>query len=332
MEHTNKKTLGQRVRSIQGQQTIVTVLFMIVPVALLILFTYLPFAKMIQFSFYKMKYIGRMKWIGLQNYIAVFTPTDIPEDDILGSLKLSLFYLGGAVVQIALALLLAAILTSGLKHTAFFKGALFFPYLVGGIAVGFIFKFFFTHGFVFDTLLTAVGFKLSSLPYWLSNEHVNNIMLTATSVWRYLGQNVILFIGAMMSVDEDVYEAGAIDGANAWQKFWNITMPGIKTIVVLNLILSISGSISAFEPPYVITNGSFGTSTYFVRMDHIAHVNLQVGLASAMAVVLMVIIILVTLLQKGVSHFLLDEDINGHTYRERRIAQKRAAQAARNVQ
>ncbi|MCH3971362.1 MAG: sugar ABC transporter permease [Oscillospiraceae bacterium] len=328
MKQTGKKQAPVHttsLRSIRGQQRLVTVLFMIVPLFLLILFTYLPFAKMIQFSFFNMKYTGTRRFIGWQNYISVFT-----RSDIFPALKLSLFYMAGAVIQMALALFFATMLTGKLKGGAFFKGALFFPYLICGIAVGYIFKFFFTHGFVLDTLLTSVGFKLQNLPYWLKDTRINNIMLAGTSVWRYLGQNMIMFIGAMMSVDEDVYEAAMIDGANAWQKFWSITMPGIKTMVVLNLILSISGSLSAFEPPYVITNGTFGTGTYFVVMDRIAHVNLKVGLASAMAVVLMILIILVTVLQKVVSHLMLDEDETGHTYRERRAEKKRqAAQAAK---
>lgn len=182
----------------------------------------------------------------------------------MGALKLSLFYLAGAVIQMGLALLLATIFTSGLRRTSLFKGCIFFPYLVCGIALGFIFKFFFTHGYVFDTLLTGVGFK--NLPYWLNDERVNNIALVGTSLWKFTGENMALFIGAMMSIDPDVYEAAAIDGANAWHKFWHVTMPGIKTMVVLNLIISISGSLAAFEPPYVITGGSFGTATYFVVM------------------------------------------------------------------
>ncbi|MFR2314109.1 MAG: carbohydrate ABC transporter permease [Bifidobacterium sp.] len=82
---------------------------------------------------------------------------------------------------------------------------------------------------------------------------------------------MILFIGAMMSIDSTLYEAAEIDGANRWQQFKHIILPGIKTILVLNVILSITGSLSAFEGPYVITSGANGTATYFVRMDRLAH-------------------------------------------------------------
>lgn len=177
------------------------------------------------------------------------------------------------------------------KGGNFFKGLMFFPYLISGIAIGFIFKFFYTRGFVFDTILQWCGFKLDNLPYWLKDQSINNWSLVATSVWRYFGQNMVLFIGAIMSVDADLYEAAELDGANKFQQFKHIILPSIKTIITLNVILSITGSLSAFEQPYVITDGANGTGTYFVIMNEIAHVSQKVGLASAMAVVLLLIIL-----------------------------------------
>ena len=179
-----------------------------------------------------------------------------------------------------------------------------FPYLINGIAIGFIFKFFYTRGFVFDTVLQWCGFQLDNLPYWLKDQRVNNWSLVATSVWRYFGQNMVLFIGAIMSVDKEMYEAAELDGANQFQQFLHIILPSIRTIVTLNIILSISGSLSAFEPPYVITSGANGTGTYFVIMNEIAHVSQKVGLASAMAVVLLILIFIATILQKVIMNVL----------------------------
>ena len=109
---------------------------------------------------------------------------------------------------------------------------------------------------------------------------------------------MVLFIGAIMSVDSSLYEAAMIDGANKFQQFIYIIVPNIKKIILLNVILSITGSLSAFEPPYVITSGANGTGTYFVIMHEIAHTQQKVGLASAMAVVLLAIILFATLVQK----------------------------------
>lgn len=267
--------------------------FMLAPLLLLLVFTYIPFFKMFQFSFYDMKYIGSREWIGLDNYKEVFT-----RKDCFQALKLSGYYVMASFVQLGLALWFASVLSFGAKGSGLYKGFMFFPYLVCGIAVGFIFKFFYTRGFVLDTILQWIGFDLESLPYWLKDKSINNISIAATSVWRYMGQNMVLFIGAIMSVDSTLYEAAAIDGASGWNKFRYIIFPSIKTIIVLNMILAITGSLSVFEPPYVITGGEFGTGTYFVIMNKLAHESQKVGLASAMAIVLFVLILLATMLQK----------------------------------
>lgn len=288
-----KKTFGQWIKSRKGQKAIVIVSFSVIPLLLLFLFTYLPFAEMVGFSFYKMKYVGKRTFVGWDNYAAIFQ-----RKDIVGALKLSLYYMFGSVVQIVIALYLATVLSMKVKCGNLFKGFMFFPYLINGIAIGFIFKFFYTRGFVFDTVLQWCGFQLDHLPYWLKDRSINNWSLVASSVWRYFGQNMILFIGAIMSVDDSLYEAAELDGANKFQQFRYIILPSIKTIVTLNIILSITGALSAFEAPFVITDGANGTGTFFIVMNTIAHTNQKVGLASAMAVFLLVIIFICTILQK----------------------------------
>ncbi|BBF42859.1 putative ABC sugar transporter [Lachnospiraceae bacterium KM106-2] len=291
------------IKSGKGQRVLVIITFMIIPLTLLFLFTYFPFVEMFKFSFYKMKYIGDRQYVGMKNYVDVFR-----RDDCFKALWLSLYYIGAAFIQLSVALYFASILSTRMRGGNFFKGFIFFPYLICGIAVGFIFKFFYTRGFVLDTVLSWIGFDLNHLPYWLKDTSINNFSLAATSIWRYLGQNMVLFIGAIMSVDSSMYEAAAIDGASGFSKFRYITLPNIKKILVLNIILSITGSLSAFEPPYVITGGEFGTGTYFVIMNKIAHTSQKVGLASAMAIVLFGIIVLATVLQKVIMNKLFGKD------------------------
>ena len=314
-----KRTFGEWARSRDGQKVFVMVAFMILPLLLLFTFTYLPFGEMFGFSFYNMKYVGERKFVGLKNYIRVFQ-----RDDCFGALKLSFYYMGGSIVQLALSLYLATVLSFKVKGGSIFKGFMFFPYLINGIAIGFIFKFFYTRGFVFDTVLQWCGFELENLPFWLRDQSINNISLVGTSVWRYFGQNMVLFIGAIMSVDSELYEAAMLDGANRFQQFMYIILPSIKTIITLNVILSITGSLSAFEPPYVITSGANGTGTYFVVMHEIAHTQQKVGLASAMAIILLAIILFATLLQKLFFKYVFknaeDEDRNATAKREKKLA------------
>lgn len=325
---TQKKTFSQWIKSRKGQQAIIIVAFMIIPLALLFTFTYLPFGEMVGYSFMKMKYIGKRQFVGWDNYASVFR-----RKDCFRALKLSLYYMGGSLVQLALALYLATVLSFKVKGGNIFKGFMFFPYLINGIAIGFIFKFFYTRGFVFDTVLQWCGFELDNLPYWLRDQSINNISLVGTSVWRYFGQNMVLFIGAIMSVDAELYEAAMLDGANRFHQFIYIILPSIKTIVTLNVILSITGSLSAFEPPYVITDGANGTGTYFIVMHEIAHTQQKVGLASAMAVVLLLIIFAATILQKLFFKYVFknseDEDFNATKRRDKKLAKQAARKAGR---
>ena len=253
---------------------------------------------MVQFSFYDMKYIGEAKiWWDCKIISDVFT-----RDDCFNALKLSLVSIwlvrivqlahGTAVCQRFSALTRQKAEVSSAAHctSRAWSGGHCRRALSSSI--------FYTHGFVLDSILGLLGIPEDMLPFWLKDTRINNWVLVASSIWRYMGQNMVLFIGAIASVDKTQYEAAAIDGANAWHRFRYIILPSIRTIVVLNMILAISGSLSVFEIPYVITDGGFGTSTYFVLMDKLAHANQKVGLASAMAVVLLVLILVVSGIQK----------------------------------
>ena len=284
----------RRRKRINWQKILLIVTFSAVPLFLLALFTYVPFAKMIKFSFFDMSYTKNKGYVGINNYLKVFS-----KSEYVGAMLLSLYYMAGAVVQLALALFFATLLSNGIKGGGLFKGIIFFPFLVNGIAIGYIFKFFYTRGFVLDTVLQSLGIPLEKLPYWLRDQSINNWSLVFTSVWKYCGQNMVLFIGAIASIDPTLYEAATIDGANKWQQFKAIILPGIKTVFMLNLILSITGSLSAFEPAYVVGSmGANGTATFFIKIHQMAHVNNKVGMACAMAMVLMALIIVFTIAQR----------------------------------
>ncbi len=281
------------IKSRQGQKWIIVFTFLLIPLLLLIVFTYLPFAKMIQFSFYQMGYLGKREFVGIDNYVQVFT-----RPDYFATFKVSIYYFIGAFIQMTLALYFASILSFKMKGRNVFKGILFLPYLINGVAIGFIFLYFFKRMGTLDSLLTLIGVPIEQIPYWLKNRDINNISLSFVSVWRYMGINLIMFIGAIQSINGELYEASEIDGANEWQQFRHIILPSIKTVVSLNLILAVKGAISVFEIPYIMTNGSNGTTTFVIQTIVTAFKYKKVGLASAMAVVLLVLILLITAIQE----------------------------------
>lgn len=284
----------KRFSSRKVQKNVVIILFLFVPLLLLIVFTYMPFTDMVRYSFFKWNGTSKtMKCIGVKNYIEVFT-----RPEYFGVLKTSLYYLVGSFVQIGLALYFATILNFKVRFSNFFKGAIFFPYLINGVAIGFVFLYFFKSGGTLNSILTAFGVAEEKIPLWLNNRSLINVSLAFVSVWRYMGQNMVMFSGAMASVNSDLYEASELDGANRWQQFRYIILPNIKLVVSLNMILAVKGAISVFEIPYIMTNGGNGSATFVTKTLETAFTMKKVGLASAMGVVLLIFILIITLIQK----------------------------------
>lgn len=274
------------------QQKVVAFLFLLVPVALVVVFSYLPFFSMIEYSFLRWDGMGRKKFLGLQNYIDVLT-----RQENYRVFFVSLYYLAASVLQTVAALFFATILSFNLRGKEFFKGVLFFPNLINGVAIGLIFLYFYrADGGTLNTFLGYLGIK--SNIQWLSNPKLVNWSIAYTSVWRYTGYNMVMFLGAIQSIPKEIYEAAELDGATWWHTFWYIILKTIMPIVKLMLIMSITGSLSAFEAPYVMTRGGNGTETFVIRTVNTAFDYHKVGLASAMAIVLTVIVLFVTFIQE----------------------------------
>lgn len=268
-------------------------LYLFAPLALLITFTYLPVANMFSYSFTSWDGLDKTKdWVGLDNYIRIFT-----DPEILSVFGVSLYYLLGAFLQLGLALYLATILSFELRLRNFFKGVIFFPYLINGVAIGFIFLYLFQGEGALDLLLRFLGLDFL-IQQWLGNPDVVNWSMTGTSVWRYLGFNVVLYIGAIASIQPDLFEAAELDGANRWHQFRYLILPSIKRITLLTMILAISGSLAVFEIPYIMLMGANGTETFVIATVEKAFQLRKVGLASAMAVVLLIIVLVVTAIQR----------------------------------
>ncbi|AEY67868.1 sugar ABC transporter permease [Clostridium sp. BNL1100] len=279
--------------SYKVQKRIIIVAFLVIPLALLAVFSYFPALNLFYYSLTKWDGISKTKeFVGMRNYVDLFSQQ---ENFIV--FKNSLYYLGGSVIQIGLALYFSSILSYKVRFKSFFKGVLFFPYLLNGVAVSFMFMLFFRPEGTMDSLMTAIGLGAFTQK-WLGNPNIINFSLVAVSIWRFFGYNFILFSGAIQSVPDEMYEATEIDGANRFQQFWYVTLPSIKRVIELNVILSISGSISAFEVPYIMTGGSNGSMTFVIRTVEAAFKWRKYGLASAMGVVLLVIVVFTTLLQK----------------------------------
>ncbi|MFC7549579.1 carbohydrate ABC transporter permease [Plantactinospora sp. GCM10030261] len=289
----SRPTLPRRQPPRRPGRTITPYGFLLVPLILMVTFTYVPVLAMFGYSVTSWDGLDPAKeFVGLDNYVEIARRPELME-----VLTVSLYYVGASVVQIGLALYFAMVLSFNVRFRNLFKGILFFPYLINGVAIGMIFLFFFQPGGTLDTTLSALG--LGSLSQqWLGDPEIINYSLAGTSVWRYLGLNFVLFLGAIQSIPAELYEAADIDGANRWQQFRHLVLPGIRPIVGLSFILAISGSLSVFEIPYIMTGGANGSETFVIQTVNLAFKFHKVGLASAMAVILLLIILLLTWIQR----------------------------------
>jgi ABC-type sugar transport system permease subunit len=261
--------------------------------ALLITFTYVPVVNMVVYSFTDWDGLSpALRSVGWANYERVFTDAEYWQ-----VFTVSLYYFAASFVQIAIALYFAVVLSFQRRLRNLFKGILFFPYLLNGVAVGFIFLYLFQPGGTLDTVLKSSGLG-GHAKLWLGDPDVANFSLAGTSVWRFTGLSFVLFLGAIQSIPGELYEAAEIDGANRWHQFRFIIAPGIRRIISLSFILAISGSLSVFEIPFIMTGGANGTASFVIRAYQTAFQFRQIGLASAMAVVLLLIVLVVTLIQR----------------------------------
>ncbi|MBW7456071.1 carbohydrate ABC transporter permease [Paenibacillus sepulcri] len=278
------------------QRMIILFGFLTIPVLLSLTFSYYPALSLFYYSFTDWSGLGwDMNWIGLDNYKEIFT-----KPDVFMSLKNNAYYFVGGLLQTAFSLWFAVILTSRLKGRNIFRSALFLPYVLHSVATVIMFKnvYHLDYGSL-NALLREIGLA-SWQQKWLGNPHLVNISLAFISMWKYMGLNMVIFIGALQSIPGDIYEAASIDGATAWQKFRYITMPSIKSVLSLMLILTLTGALEAFDIPYVMLLGANGTSTFVIKTVDTAFKYQNFGLASAMAVVLLVIVLIFIVIQRKV--------------------------------
>jgi len=286
-----RTTVTARKRSRRG---LTAWLYLAAPLAFLLTFTYVPSGNLLYYSLTKWDgFSPDQQFVGADNYAQLFTRPELFQVFVV-----SLYYLASGVVQMALALYFATILSFNVRFRNFFKGVLFFPYLINGVAIGFVFLYFFQPGGTLDTVLGLFGVRGQHL--WLGDPGLVNWSLASVSIWRYVGLNFVLFLGAIQSIPGEIYEAAEIDGANRWHQFRHLILPGIRPVISLSVTLVVSGALSVFEIPYIMTAGANGSTTFVIQTIKLAFSFNKVGLASAAAVVLLAIVLLVTWVQRRI--------------------------------
>jgi len=249
-------------------------------------------------SFFKWNIKGNCGFIGLKNFIQLFTIDNI----FLGSVNHVLYVtLLCVLVQLPLALLLAYLLTRTRRGRDVFKVMYFMPNMISTAATGILWMFVYNLNFgMLNGLLKLVGLGRLAMP-WLGENSTALTCVIAVACWQSIGYHMIIYLCAMQSIPQSINEAAAIDGANAWQTFWRITFPMLVPILKVDLVLITTGSLRIFDIVYVMTGGgpNHATEVIATHMYTRTFKGLQFGYGSAMAVVLTLMCILITLILNG---------------------------------
>jgi raffinose/stachyose/melibiose transport system permease protein len=279
----------------KAQKKLVIILFLLVPIILLIIFSYYPALLLVILSLGNWDGSSpHIEFVGFQNYINLFQ-----DSATLMTFENNLAYLLISFIQIALALYLAVILNTRLCGKNFFKSVIFMPYVLNGVAVAFMFNYMYNYeSGPINLFLRYIGLGQYAIHFFSQNYSIN-FSLASIGMWQFTGLNMVIFLGALQSIPKEHYEAASIDGANFFQSVRYITLPSIKPVISLSLFLSINGAMQAFFEPYVLTGGGpAGRSTTFtIATLQIAFTYQNFGKASAMGVVLFLVVIAIVILQ-----------------------------------
>lgn len=266
------------------QKRKILILFLTIPMLFLLYFTVYPIITMFYYSFTDWKgSVSPYDFVGVYNYKNIFTTESYRNVFVTAG-----YYLLAGLLQQVLSLFLAVIMNKKLRGSGFFKGIIFFPFIMNGVAVAMAFRMFYQIGGGLDTLMNVAGFG-DYIKVWISDPKTCNFALAFIFLWKNVGYSFLIYLGTMQSISSEYYDAAAIDGAGTWAMFKAITYPNIKMIVGLMATFSIVNSISVFDIPYVLTNGKNGTNSFSTTLIETAFSYNKYGQACAMAICMLVI-------------------------------------------
>ena len=263
-----------------------TYYLILIPILVLFFaFNTFPLINGLIYSFTNSKGYGGFDWVGFRNYADLFTDTRVG-NSYLFTFKMAVV---GTIVINVLSLILALALNSKIKFKTSLRGLYFIPNILGALVVGYVFNYFFTYILPFLTNTTSI----------LADKGWAWVAVVAVCAWQAIAMNTIIYISGLQTVPQDIYEAGALDGASGWNKFRYLTFPLIMPFFTINMVLSMKNLLMVFDQIMSLTQGGPAQSTetisYLIYNNGLA--GGQFGFQSANAVIFFVVIVTISVLQ-----------------------------------
>lgn len=257
----------------------------------LLLVVVAPFLYGFYYSFADWNGVSKATMVGFANYQKLFS-----DSGFWNSIWFTVKFAVVSIVLInAIGLSLALLVTSKFKGANILRTIFFMPNLIGGLILGFIWQFIFINAF------SAIGSAIGSegLRTWLSTTETGFWALVIVMCWQMSGYIMVIYISYIQGVDESLLEAADLDGATAWQKFWQVKFPLIMPGFTVSLFMTLSNCFKLYDQNLSLTNGGPYNSTQMVAMNiyNTAFVENKMGYAQAKAVVFFIFVALISLTQ-----------------------------------
>jgi arabinosaccharide transport system permease protein len=250
-------------------------------------------ANAVVMSFQEMEGIGVARWTGFDNYVSLLSDSTFHT-----ALRNTVLYTAGTLlILIPVPLILAAVLRSPLvARASAFRSTIFLPVLTSLVVVSVVFSLLLATNGLLNSFLGLFGVPPLR---WLETRNLAVPAMIIMAVWRWTGINVIYFTTGLANIPRDMYEAASVDGAGAFRKFWNVSVPLSKPIILFVTVLTIFGGMQLFVEPFILwgTGGGPGQGglSVVVYLYRTAFTSFQLGYASAIGVVLALIIVTLSL-------------------------------------
>jgi multiple sugar transport system permease protein len=253
--------------------------------------TLVPMAYSLYLSFTSYNIFSPPRWIGLDNYVRMFTS----DPNFMQSAQITLIYvLVGTPITLAAALVVAMLLNFRDRGAGFFRSAFYAPSLIGGsVSVAIVWRAMFAGDGPVDSSLNVFGIDLGG---WFGNPALVLPMMILLAVWQF-GATMVIFLAGLKQIPKELYEAAEMDGAGPWHRFRAVTMPMLSPVIFFNLLLGLIGAFQVFASAYIISNGTGGPAgmtdfiTLYVYKRGFS--DGQMGYAAAIAWVLLVVVAII---------------------------------------
>ncbi|MFB9276945.1 carbohydrate ABC transporter permease [Cohnella cellulosilytica] len=264
-----------------------------------LLLTAYPLLISLYYSFTNYTLMQPMEWVGTANYEQIFSS----DAKFVQSVKVTFYYVLASVpLKLAAALAVAIMLNKAIRGMTFYRTAIYFPSLIGGsIAVSLLWRNIFGIDGVFNQIIGFFGFEGKG---WITSPDTAMSTLILLTVWQF-GSSMVIFLAGLKQIPGDLYEASSVDGANKLVQFFKITLPMLSPILYFNLVMGVINAFQMFTSAFVITNGGPMNSTlvYALYLYERAFSRYQLGYSSALAWIMLVMIVVATVIIAGTSKY-----------------------------